>query len=117
MAHAATHRDAPDTSPRHSPLVEMLIIAAPTVATMTSYTAMQFVDALMVAEIQPADPVYLAAQGNGGVAAFVPIGIAMGLMQVINTYVSQNLGAGRPERGAAYGWHALWISLIAQILL
>lgn len=116
MAHAATHREDPDSGGR-SPLLEMLVIAAPTVATMTSYTAMQFVDKWMVSQIEPPDAVYVAAQGNGGLVAFVPIAIIMGLLQVINTYVSQNYGAGRPERGAAYGWNSLWIALFAQVLL
>ncbi|MBL8762919.1 MAG: MATE family efflux transporter [Phycisphaerae bacterium] len=98
-----------------SPLLEMLMVALPIVATMTSYTAMQFVDGLMVSRIGP-DPVYVAAQGNGGVAAFVPVAVMMGLMTVVNTFVSQNLGAGRPERGAAYAWTGLWLALGAFLV-
>jgi MATE family multidrug resistance protein len=94
----------------------MIAIAAPTVATMTSYTLMQFVDGFMVSRIGP-DPVYVAAQGNGNVASFVPISIVMGLLTVINTYVSQNLGAGRPERGAAYAWNGLWLAFFGWLLL
>lgn len=89
--------------------MEMLAIAGPTVATMVSYTAMQFVDKLIVSRIGP-EPIYVGAQGNGGLAAFVPIAIAMGVLTVINTYVSQNLGAGRPERGPAYAWNGMWIA-------
>jgi hypothetical protein len=37
---------------------------------MTSYTVMQFIDALMVKEIGE-DPVYVAAQGNGGIIAWL----------------------------------------------
>ena len=77
-------------------LKEFLLIAAPVVATMTSYTLMQFVDKLMVSRISP-DPIYVGAQGNGGLLSFVPIAIAMGLLTVINTYVSQNLGAKTPD--------------------
>jgi len=98
------------------PLAELLSVALPTVATMTSYTMMQFVDKLMVSRIGP-EPVYVGAQGNGGLAAFVPIACMMGFLTVINTYVSQNLGAGRPERAPAYGWTGLWWSLIAAVLL
>ncbi|MFM9994633.1 MAG: MATE family efflux transporter [Phycisphaerales bacterium] len=87
----------------------MLTIAGPTVATMVSYTAMQFTDKLIVSQIGP-DPIYVGAQGNGGLAAFVPISIAMGLLTVVNTYVAQNMGAGRPERGPAYAWNGLWIA-------
>jgi multidrug resistance protein, MATE family len=90
--------------------VELLKIAAPTVATMTSYTAMQFVDKLLVSRIGP-EPIYVGAQGNGGLAAFVPIALAMGMLTVINTYVSQNMGAGRPERGPAYAWNGIWMSV------
>lgn len=99
-----------------SPLMEMLLIAGPVVATMTSYTLMQFVDGLVVSRIGP-DPIYVSAQGNGGVAAFVPISIMMGMITVVNTYVSQNLGAGRAERGAAYAWAGLWMCVAAWLVL
>lgn len=102
--------------PPHRPLAELLSIALPTVATMTSYTLMQFVDKLMVSRIGP-EPIYVGAQGNGGLASFVPIATVMGFLTVINTYVSQNLGAGRPDRAPAYAWTGIWWSLIAAILL
>ena len=98
-----------DAPAHQSPLAEMVMIAAPVVVTMTSYTVMQFIDGLMVSRIGP-DPVYVAAQGNGGMAVWLLMAGLLGLMSVINTYVSQNLGAGRPERGAAYGWAGLWMS-------
>lgn len=93
-----------------SPLVDMLAIAAPVVATMTSYTLMQFVDGLMVSRIGP-DPVYVAAQGNGGMAAFIPTSLLMGLLMVINTYVSQNFGASAERKAPAYAWAGLWLCL------
>ncbi|MCB9845062.1 MAG: MATE family efflux transporter [Phycisphaeraceae bacterium] len=89
----------------------MLRIALPSIVTMTSYTVMQFIDGLMVSRIRPIDPVNLAAQGNGGMAAWVVMGASIGLFGVINTYVAQNLGAGRPERGSAYGWSAIWMAM------
>jgi len=99
-----------------SPLVELLKIAAPTVATMTSYTLMQFVDKFLVSRIGP-DPVYVGAQGNGGLAAFVPIALAMGALTVINSYVSQNMGAGKPERGPAYAWNGMWMAAAYWLVL
>src|SRR5262245_48375000 len=87
---------------------EMIAIAGPTVATMTSYTLMTFTDRWLVSHIGP-EPIYVGAQGNGGLASWVPISIAHGTLTIINTFVSQNLGAGRPERGAAYAWNGLWI--------
>jgi len=104
------------TRPSENPIRELVSIAAPTVAAMTSYTLMQFVDKWMVSRISP-DPIYVGAQGNGGLAAFVPIAVVMGFLTIVNTYVSQNLGAGKPERGAAYAWNGLWIALGGAVLL
>lgn len=98
-----------------TPLWEMLRIAGPTVATMVSFTAMQFVDKLLVARIGP-EPIYVGAQGNGGLSAWVPIALAVGALGVINTYVSQHMGAGRPDRGPAYAWNGIWMGLIFYVL-
>ncbi len=98
------------------PLRAMLKIATPVVVAMTSYTVMQSVDKLMVSRIGP-DPIYVGAQGNGGLAAWVPISIVVGCMSVINTYVSQNLGNKTPERGPAYAWAGVWLGLAAWIVL
>ena len=95
-----------------SAISELLRVAVPAVATMTSYTVMQFVDKLIVKELGPDE---LAAVGNGGIAAFIPGAAMMGLLGVINTFVSQNLGAGRPERGSAYAWNGLYLSVLAWI--
>lgn len=99
------------------PLWEIIKVATPSVATMTSYTAMQFIDALMVKAIDPSDGVYLSAQGNGGLAAWLPMSLSAGMVGVVNTYVAQHLGAGRPERGPAYGWNGIWIAAIFAVLL
>ncbi len=95
-------------SPPQRPLREVWTIAWPTVLTMTSYTVMQFVDSLMVAQVGPLE---VAAQGNGGIWAFTPIAFSMGVLTVVNTFVSQNLGAGRPERGPRYAWASIWLSV------
>ncbi|MEM0983581.1 MAG: MATE family efflux transporter [Planctomycetota bacterium] len=98
------------------PLREMLMIAAPTVVTMTSHTVMQYVDAQMVSRIGP-EPVYVAAQGNGGMVAWLMIALPMGITAVLSTFVSQNLGAGKPREGAAYAWNALWICVAGWLAL
>jgi MATE family multidrug resistance protein len=98
------------------PLREMFAIAAPTIVTMTSYTVMQFIDALMVKR-SGEDPVYLSAQGNGGIIAWLTMSLLLGLTTVVNSYVSQNLGAGKPREGAAYAWNALWLSIAGWVLI
>jgi MATE family multidrug resistance protein len=119
VAQAAAGPDTPAPAgerPRH-PLVEMLLIAAPTVVTMTSYTVMQFIDAYMVSRAGERGDVYLTAQGNGGMTVWLTMSVVLGLVGVINTYVSQNIGAGRPERTAAYAWAGLWIAAAMAVLM
>jgi MATE family multidrug resistance protein len=103
---------------RENAYLELLKIAAPSVATMSSYTVMQFVDKLMVARIGP-EPVYVAAQSNAGILCWTLMTFAVGVAGVVSSFVSQNLGAGKPERGAAYAWTSMWIALVywAAIML
>jgi MATE family multidrug resistance protein len=111
---AIQSQQALEHSPAVSPLREVWTIAWPTVLTMTSYTVMQFIDALMIGQV---GAVELAAQSNGGMWAWALIAYAMGLLTVVNTYVSQNLGAGTPENGPRYAWAALWLSAIIWALV
>lgn len=97
-----------------SPTAELLFIAAPTIITMVSYPMKQFVDAWMVSMLGQNQ---LAAQGNGSIAAFLPISFFFGLASVVNTFVAQHLGAGRPERGPAYAWNALWLGAFGWIAM
>lgn len=97
-------------------LAEMLRQAAPAVVAMVSYTAMQFLDGLMVSRIGP-DPGYVAAQGNGGAASFIPVSVMLGLLSMVNTYVAQSLGAGTPRQAPAYAWTGLWLVLVAWIFV
>lgn len=95
-------------------LREMLKVALPAIVTMLSYTAMQFVDLLIVSRLGGQA---MSAVGNGTVVAFLPAAAMFGVVGVISTYVSQNLGAGTPERGSAYAWNGLWITLGVWVLV
>ncbi len=106
--------DSASKAPPQHPVAEVWSLAWPTVITMTSFTVMQFTDKLMVGQVGPTE---VAAQGNGGIWSFALVSAGMGIVTVVNTYVSQNLGAGRPERGSVYPWAALWLSLIAWIVV
>lgn len=103
-------------APEDRPLLELARVAIPTVAAMTSYTLMTFTDKWVVSQMGP-DPIYVGAQGNGGLASWVPISVAHGALTIINTYVAQNLGAGKPERGPAYAWNGLWLSAVFYLLV
>ena len=100
---------------RH-PLLDMLFIAAPSIVQMVSYSAMQFVDTVMVTNWGD-DPIYVSALGNGGMLAWIPISLVIGMAGVVSSFVSQNLGAGTPRVGAKYVWAQLWISVCAAALL
>lgn len=96
------------------PVVELLSIAGPAVVTMVSYTIMQFVDMVVVSRLGAGA---VAAVGNGGIAAFVASSVLFGVLGLINTYTSQNLGAGKPRAGAAYAWNGLWMVLAYWALI
>lgn len=110
-------KPAPTNVPhQRNALVEMLTIALPSIVTMTSYTVMQFIDSLMVSRIGP-EPVYVAAQGNAGIFAWTAMSLGLGAFTIINSFVSQHLGAGSPQKGAAYVWNGLYIALAYSIAL
>ncbi len=96
------------------PVAEVWSLAWPTVLTMASYTVMQFVDGIMVAYVGPLE---VAAQGNGGIWSFNLIAFALGVLTVVNTYVAQNLGAGRPHEGPKDAWAAMWLSFSFWLVL
>ncbi len=95
-------------------LNEVWSLAWPTILTMTSFTVMQFTDRLMVGQI---GKVEIAAQGNAGTWAFAAISIIMGVVTVVNTFVSQHLGAKEPEKGSKYPWNAGWMALAAWFVI
>jgi len=97
-----------------SPLREVWAIAWPTVLTMTSYTVMQWFDKLMVGQVSPTA---LAAQSNGGLWSFTMLSFALGVLTVVNTYVSQNLGAGTPREGSKYAWASIWLGIIVWLVM
>ncbi|MCA9271965.1 MAG: MATE family efflux transporter [Phycisphaerales bacterium] len=105
----------PETQ-RH-PLIELFAIAAPTIATMATYTVMQFTDSLMVAHIQPPSPSYVAAQSNAGMWTWIAMCFPVALVGIVNTFVAQHLGRGEPRKGAAYAWAGLWFSLAFWLLI
>lgn len=93
---------------------EVVSLAWPTVLTMVSYTVMQFVDAVMVAQVGPLE---MAAQGNGGVWSFAPISFCFGVLSLVNTFVAQHVGAGRGAEAGRWAWAGIWLSVAAWLLL
>jgi MATE family multidrug resistance protein len=94
--------------PRPRDISEVWQQAWPTVIAMVSYTAMQFIDSLMVSVL---GPVEVAAQGNGGIWTWALLSMGFGTLTLVNTLVAQRIGAQRLGEVARYGWAGLWISL------
>ena len=43
--------------------------------------------------------------------------MGIGLLTVINTFVAQNLGAGRVREAPRYAWAGLWLSLVFSLVV
>ncbi|MCJ7545176.1 MAG: MATE family efflux transporter, partial [Phycisphaerae bacterium] len=69
---------------------------------------------LMVSFVGPAP---FSAQFMGGMFAFVPESFAVGILMVVNTYVSQNLGAGRLRQTGLYTWAGMAIAMAFACLI
>jgi MATE family multidrug resistance protein len=93
---------------------EVWSLAWPTIITMTSFTIMQFVDKLMISRVGPTE---VTAQGNAGIWSFAVIATIMGVVTVVNTFVSQHLGAGTPKNGPRYPWAASWLATISWCII
>ena len=90
------------------PVVELLTLAAPTVAQMLGYVLMQFTDTLMLSRLGGVEP---TAVGNAGMFAFAVISLGFGTMWVVNTLVSQAFGRGDAPACGRYLWAGVWFGL------
>jgi len=93
---------------------EVWSLAWPIVFTMTSYTMMQFIDSIMVAQVGSLE---LAAQGNGGVWSWTVIAFLVGMISLVNTFVAQSVGAGQPIAAARYAWSGIWLALVSWVVI
>ena len=90
-----------------SPIVELLTLAAPTVAQMLSYTLMQFVDTLMLSRVGSTQA---TAGGNAGLFAFSVISLGVGVLFVVNTLASQSFGRREFAECGRFLWQGIWFA-------
>jgi MATE family multidrug resistance protein len=93
---------------------EVLRMAWPASVAMLGTTVIKFIDGLMVSRVGAAS---FSAQFLAGMSAFVPEAMILGLLTVINTYVSQNVGAGRFKRAGQYAWAGMAVAFGAAVLI
>lgn len=84
----------------------MFKVATPMVIATISYTLMQFVDRLMVAQYSEEA---LAAVLPASMLAFVPASFLLGVMTAVNTYVSQSYGRKAFRDCSHYTWQAMYL--------
>ncbi|MFH1754268.1 MAG: MATE family efflux transporter, partial [Candidatus Latescibacterota bacterium] len=85
---------------------EVWTLAYPAILTMVSQTVMWTVDSAMVGHV---GKVELAAVGLGGILVWTTYSFFLGLINSINTFVSQSYGAGKHHRCAEYLWQGIYI--------
>lgn len=99
---------------RAGTMTEAWRLAWPTIVGNLAVTAMWTADTIFLGQI---GKVELAAAGFGGVLIFTLYTFFIGLVNAVNTFVSQAKGAGKPEECGAFAWQGLWVSLAAAVLL
>ncbi len=93
---------------------EVLAISLPLVASMGSFTVMQFTDRVFLANYS-VDAI--AAALPAGIASFTLISFFMGVANYTNVFVAQYTGARAFNRVGASLWQGIYFSLGAALLL
>ncbi len=92
----------------------MLKMCWPASLTMLNSQFIKFVDGWMVAGVSTDA---FSAQYMGGMTSFIPEAFMIGLLTVVNTYVSQNFGAGRFRNTSRYAWAGISLAVVAAALM
>lgn len=74
---------------------------------------MMFVDGMMVSQFNAA----LAGQFAGGMMIFILQSLALGVLNIINTFVSQNFGSDNQSTCARFVWNGFYLALIYSFIL
>lgn len=100
--------------PPQSGMTQVASMSWPASLTMLNTTVIKFVDGYMVSHV---GHVEFGAQYAAGMLAFGPEAMALGLLTVVNTFVSQNFGAGRNRRAGLYAWAGVAIAVCFAALM
>lgn len=92
---------------------EVALLAYPVILQTISETVMQVVDSAMVGRLGPAE---LGAVGFGGIWTWTTVTFFVGASQGVQTFASQEDGAGRGGASGRWVWQATWLLLPLAIL-
>lgn len=90
-------------------LREVVAMAGPMVLGAVSYTIMEFVDKVMVAQLGAEA---LAAVGSSGLWSYTLSTIALGIVGCVSTFVAQAYGQERKEVCARFAWQGIYLSVL-----
>lgn len=111
MSDALPLDDSVGLLPEHGLAVpkKLIWLAAPIIGSMMSRTVMSFIDFIMVAKLGTNA---MAAIMPAGLMLFLPVGFGMGLLSLVNTFVSQSLGRKKMRDCSAYAWQGVYLALL-----
>src|SRR3954469_15070229 len=96
------------------PLKELMKLAGPTIAQMVSYTAMMFIDTLMLSRVGDDAA---AAAGTAGMFSFTLISFGFGVLMLVNALVSQSFGRKDYAECGRFLWQGIWWAIGFAILI
>src|SRR5438105_11805762 len=102
------------TAQSQHPLKELMKLAGPTIAQMLSYTAMMFIDTLMLSRVGDDAA---AAAGTAGLFSFALISFGFGVLMLVNALVSQSFGRKDYAECGRYLWQGIWWAIGFAILI
>src|SRR3954466_8129416 len=102
------------TDDNQHPLKELMKLAGPTIAQMVSYTAMMFIDTLMLSRVGDDAA---AAAGSAGMFFFTLISFCFGVLMLVNALVSQSFGRKDYAECGRFLWQGIWWAITFAILI
>jgi len=93
------------TPDNQHPLKELMKLAGPTIAQMVSYTAMMFIDTLMLSRVGDDAA---AAAGTAGMFSFALISFGFGVLMLVNALVSQSFGRKDYAECGRFLWQGIY---------
>jgi MATE family multidrug resistance protein len=102
------------TADSQHPLKELMKLAGPTIAQMVSYTAMMFIDTLMLSRVGDDAA---AAAGTAGLFSFALISFGFGVLMLVNALVSQSFGRKDYAECGRFLWQGIYWAIGFAILI
>lgn len=99
---------------RNSPTLQLLVLALPMIGMSVSRMLVGFIDAYFVAKLGPAA---LAAVAPATLMLFAISCVGLGMVQSVQTFVSQAEGRGEPQRAGAYVWQSIYIGALSMLVI